>query len=491
MKTITSVSKLRLKFPGEKELLFKDLSVSVNKGEKVLLLGPSGCGKSTLLQVLSGLIPQAIELPIKSETIQVPDKMGFVFQDPDSQFCMPFADEELAFVLENLQVPRAEMTSRIHDLLETVALDLDNIHTRIHSLSGGMKQRLAIAAVLALDPEVLFLDEPTALIDEKGTKQVWDTVKTNAKEKTIIIVEHKVEQIIDFIDRVIVFTTDGNILADGDPSTIFTNYKEELKQYGIWYPGAWEDFIKNRDPRHLTTEDSNHNDLWLENFRGYRKKEVCISLDNAKAYSGEWIAVIGENGAGKSSLLLSLMQLLNTDGEYQINGKSINNIEDLHKVAYFVFQNPEYQFVTNTVLDEITYKLNGEKDKGKKTLDKRAEELLKIFGLHDKQKQHPYHLSLGQKRRLSVATAFLQNPKIMFLDEPTFGQDSQNTFELLELIEIERRKGTIIIMVTHDSNIVQHFATRVWEVRDGMVIDDWEKTENKQGTKENLYEYIL
>ncbi|MFZ2674670.1 MAG: ABC transporter ATP-binding protein, partial [Trichococcus flocculiformis] len=153
------VEKLKLKFPGDAELLFRDLSFSVAEGEKVLLLGPSGCGKSTLLQVLSGLIPQSIEVPMKAEKLVTPASWGYVFQDPDSQFCMPYVDEELAFVLENLAVPREEMAAKIDFALRQVGLELADSHIPIESLSGGMKQRLAIASVLVLDPEVLFLDE--------------------------------------------------------------------------------------------------------------------------------------------------------------------------------------------------------------------------------------------------------------------------------------------------------------------------------------------
>ena len=482
MNDVSSVKKLRVKFPDEDKLLFKDLSVSIRQGEKVLLLGPSGCGKSTLLQVLSGLIPNSIDIPIKSDEIQIPDKWGFVFQDPDTQFCMPYADEELAFVLENLQVPRVEMRSKIEELLNSVGLQLNNIHTSIQRLSGGMKQRLAISSVLALDPDVIFLDEPTALIDEKGTKQIWETVKNIWKNKTLIIVEHKIEQIIDFVDRIIVFTPGGEILADGDPSYIFSHYIEELKQYGIWYPGAWNDYKKAPPTNNETIQK---NTLFVENFKGFHNKKRKIFLERTTVQSGEWITVVGENGAGKSTLLLSLMQLLRTAGSYQINEITINKINDLYGNVYLVFQNPEYQFVTNSVYGEVTYELNNDLE-----VAGRAKEVLTTFGLIDKQNQHPFHLSVGQKRRLSVASAFVQKPKVLLLDEPTFGQDSQNTFKILEWLDYERQKGTIIIMVTHDSNIVQQFATRVWEVKNGEVAVDRQIGNNKL-SEEKWYEHIL
>ncbi|VTR63149.1 ABC transporter-like protein [Actinobacillus pleuropneumoniae] len=161
--------------------MFKDLSFSAARGEKVLLLGPSGCGKSTLLQVLSGMIPRATEVPMKCEAQLVPRSWGYVFQDPDTQFCMPYVDEELAFVLENLSVPRDEMKERMQAVLHEVGLDLQELHVPIGHLSQGMKQRLALASALLLEPEVLFLDEPSALLDPEGREQIWSAVKPYRK----------------------------------------------------------------------------------------------------------------------------------------------------------------------------------------------------------------------------------------------------------------------------------------------------------------------
>jgi energy-coupling factor transport system ATP-binding protein len=481
------VDQLRLKFPGDDALLFKDLTLSFKKGEKVLILGPSGCGKSTLLQAISGLIPKTIEVPMKYQQIQYPESWGYVFQDPDSQFCMPFVDEELAFVLENLSMPRIDMPKRIDELLALVGLDLENRHTPISALSGGMKQRLAIASVLALEPECLFLDEPTALIDVEGTNQIWDTVKYVAREKTVIIVEHKIDHVIDFVDRVIVFNDNGEMIADDDAVTVFRMYHQELKQFGIWYPGVWDDYPT---PLGQDVPSISKHTVVLDSFKGYRRKEVKIQLEKASVQPGEWIMVTGENGSGKSTLLLSLMQLLKTSGTFQLNGKVIETMKQLQQEVYFVFQNPEYQFITNTVYDEIAYALKN-KNENPDSIKERVEELLTIFGLVQKQNHHPYHLSLGQKRRLSVATAFVENPKLLLLDEPTFGQDSRNTFNLLELLEKERQTGRIIIMVTHDPEVVKRYATRVWEVHNGVVTNDFQQERLQMETKRIAYAHNI
>ncbi|WP_078549047.1 ABC transporter ATP-binding protein [Litchfieldia alkalitelluris] len=472
MTTIASVTNLRLKFPGAESLLFKDLSLSFSKGEKVLILGPSGSGKSTLLQVLTGLIPNSVEVPIKADEIKTPESWGFLFQDPDSQFCMPYIDEEIAFVLENLRVPREKMEKYIRYYLEQVGLDFKNIHTNIQTLSGGMKQRLAIASVLALEPDVMFLDEPTAMLDPDGTKEVWNTIKKVSEDKTLIIVEHKIEHIIGIVDRVILMNNNGEIIADGQKEAIFQNYKDFLITEGIWYPGVWEDYIcysKKQTPQIASIETESS--ITLTDFSGYRGKEKKIEVDHVNVKPGEWIAVLGDNGAGKSTLLHSLMKLIKTKGSYQIFEEDEKQIKKITDYVTFVFQNPEFQFVTNSVYDEIAYTLRLDKWTEEKIED-RVKELLNFYHLDSRKDNHPYQLSMGQKRRLSVAAAIVKEQPILLLDEPTFGQDAKNTFAILEQLEAWREKGTTIIMVTHDLDIVKYFVSRVWIIEKGKLTED-------------------
>jgi energy-coupling factor transport system ATP-binding protein len=468
-----AVEGLRLKFPGSDGLLFEELSLSVRHGEKVLLLGPSGCGKSTLLQVLSGLIPQAIEVPMLCDSSVVPAASGYLFQDPESQFCMPFVDEEIAFVLENIQVPRPDMAGLIRQYLEQVGLQLPDPHVPIASLSQGMKQRLALASLLALQPEVWFLDEPTSLLDPEGTKQVWTTVKEVTRDQTVIIVEHKIDEIVDFVDRVVLFDYEGSILADGEPASVFRDHKRELQEYGIWYPGVWSDYTAS--PRYwdatkrggaLPSDGAVEPLLKLRQWSGYRGKAPRIQVDAAEAAAADWIAVVGENGAGKSTLLQGLMQLIPTKGEYKVRGNLVRGFEDIGDSTGYVFQNPEMQFVTDSVKEELAFNFRRDGDP-EALVQEKTEQLLKQFGLAGHRELHPYQLSLGQKRRLSVAAATVKQQRVLLLDEPTFGQDAENTFALLELLEGWRRQGTLIIMVTHDPELVRYFATTVWEVENG------------------------
>ncbi|MDR6882910.1 ABC transporter ATP-binding protein [Bacillus sp. 3255] len=464
------VTNLKLKYPGEEvPLLFQGVSLSVRPGEKVLLLGPSGCGKSTLLQVLSGIVPDIIELPLKADHVAVPSRWGYVFQDPDAQFCMPYVDEEIAFVLENMQVPREEMPAQIEHYLQLVGLRLEDSHTLISQLSQGMKQRLAIASVLALEPEVLFLDEPTALLDEEGTQLVWETIRSVSADKTLVIVEHKIDGILDLVDRLIVLSPEGELMADGSPSAVFSTYRQQLADYGIWYPGVWDDMGYPAASARSAARADHQPIMRLDGFIGLRGGTIRTSVDNLNVYPGDWIAVTGGNGAGKSSLLLAMMRLIPTRGSCRVEGAKGGKIEQLAEHVGFVFQNPEFQFVTNSVEEELAYSLP--EGGGSAAQQAHMHELLRQYDLLGLRKRHPFQLSMGQKRRLSVATAMVRGPRILLLDEPTFGLDAHGTMRMLEQLERLRAAGTAIVMVTHDDEIVQRCATRVWQVEAGRVTE--------------------
>jgi len=463
----TSVTNLKLKFAGEDALLFRGVSLAFRRGEKTLLLGPSGCGKSTLLQVLSGIIPGSIDVPMIADDVQVPERWGFVFQDPDTQFCMPYADEELAFALENQNIPREHMPALIRDYISQIGLVLEDVHAPIQEMSQGMKQRLAIASALAMKPDVLFLDEPTALLDPEGTEQVWRTIRTLPPEMTMIVVEHKIEGVMDLFDRVVVIAPDGTVMADGAPDEVLQRYRPELRKYGIWYPGAWADHLEGRAVKER--EQSIRPEpllLRMERFRGKRGKHTVIEAEQAAVAPGEWIGITGPNGAGKSSLLLSIMRLLKTEGTCEIAGEPAARTEQAARLAAYVFQNPELQFITNTVRDEAEYSLAVRGD-DPASRARAADELLDWLGLRELSARHPYQLSTGQKRRLSVAAAIIGGQKLLLLDEPTFGLDASSTFALLGKLEQLRLDGAAILMITHDEYIAEHYCTSRWRVERG------------------------
>lgn len=478
-----AVENLRLKFPNEEAFVFKDLSFSVKKGERLLLLGPSGCGKSTLLQVLAGIIPGIVEVPMRCSKQVLPSSWAILFQDPDAQFCMPYMDEELAFVLENRGVAREEMLPRIHEALRKVGLDAEEFHLPIGSLSQGMKQRLALASLLLTEPEVLLLDEPSALLDPEGRRQIWEAVGQVAENRTLLIVEHRIEELLELglVDRVVLFGPQGQLLGQGRPEEVFARCRKELEEYGIWYPGVWDRFQPSARypdiflPAHQVR--SERPIIELSGFQGFRGDRSVIHVEHATVYPGDFIAVTGPNGAGKSSLLLALMGLLPTKGNYLLLGESFGGtkitrrqIRSLSKKIGFVFQNPEFQFIENRVDREIGFSLM-EEGTPSEEVGQRVTHALEQFGLSGLEARHPYQLSLGQKRRLSVAGAAIMGRPVLLLDEPTFGQDAVNTFAILNLCEDLRRQGTAIVMVTHEEQIAERSATRQWEVREGILTD--------------------
>ncbi|MEF2967923.1 ABC transporter ATP-binding protein [Paenibacillus sp. M1] len=471
-----AVQNLRLKFPGECDFIFKDFSFSVERGEKLLLLGPSGCGKSTLLQVLAGVIPGVVEVPMKCSGQIIPPSRGILFQDPDTQFCMPYVDEELAFVLENRNVPREEMLPRMREALRQVGLDFNEIHVLIDSLSQGMKQRLALASILLLDPDVLLLDEPSALLDPEGRRQIWQAVRQIAGQRTLIIVEHRIEELLELglVDRVALIGPSGQLLGQGAPAELFSRCRKEIEAYGIWHPGVWE----GRNRPEMTGRRTDAAPLIeLSEFQGFRQGKEVIRAERAALFPGDFVAVTGPNGAGKSSLLLSLIGLLPSKGEYTLCGQRISGSGSRkRRVRFaadrigFVFQNPEFQFVENEVIKEIAFSMI-EAGVPADEACRRAEKALYEFGLAGLGQRHPYQLSLGQKRRLSVAGAAVMDKPVLLLDEPTFGQDAVNTFAILRFCQELRRKGIAIIMVTHEEKIAETAATRRWEVRNGVLTD--------------------
>jgi energy-coupling factor transport system ATP-binding protein len=308
---------------------------------------------------------------------------------------------------------------------------------------------------------------------------VWETIRYAGEGRTVIIVEHKIEHVLDYVDRVVLFNKSGEIIADGPPGELFAQHRDRLAGDGIWYPGVWDDYVNSgRYAPPLPLPGERTKLIELSDFAVRRGKEEKLRIRGAIVSAGEWIAVVGPNGAGKSTLLLGLMRLLATSGGYKLLERPAAEYRELSGEIAFVFQNPEFQFVTNSVYDEVAFSLRQE---GRSEDEVRAKTsgLLAEFELTERQDNHPFQLSLGQKRRLSVASAIVKEQRILLLDEPTFGQDAKNTFALLERLEAWRRQGTAIVMVTHDPDIVKRFATRVWVVRGGelqadLAPQDWQ-----------------
>ncbi len=456
-----NIRNLNLKFPEAPVKLFTDLNIEVEAGEKVLLLGPSGSGKSTLLNVMGGLIPRVIHTPMKTESIEIPDNNAYVFQDPDSQFTMPTVAEELAFILENRNIPKENMETAMLEALSQTGLDIP-LNLNINNLSGGMKQKLAIASALLQDPDTLFLDEPTSMLDDESASSLWDVIENIWHNRTVVIVEHRVDYIWDKVDRVILMNDQAQITHDGTPDDVLKNYKHLLNEYGVWHPDSWQDA-----PVFNPLPPAKEVLLEIKNLHLERRGMEILHINDLTVSGGEWIMLEGKNGTGKSSLLLAIMKLIPSAGSIYYRNKKVAKTKQIAGEVYPVFQNPELQFITHKVFDEVFINMESRFEYSEAV--KQTEVILQQMGLNNTAHLHPLEISTGQKRRLSVATAFGGVPNILLLDEPTFGLDQKHTFRMLEIFQELTEAGTAIIMITHDENIKIRYPSRRLIIEDGML----------------------
>ena len=443
----------------------------------MLLLGPSGSGKSTLLAALAGVLGDdgAAGDGESAGTLTVGGRdpraargvAGLVLQDPDSQVIMARVGDDVAFGCENLGVPRDEIWPRVREALDAVGLAVPLEHPT-EALSGGQKQRLALAGALAMRPGLLLLDEPTANIDPDGVREVRDAVaavlaRTGA---TAVIVEHRVDAWLDVVDRIVVLSADGGVVADGAPREVLAVQGTALAAAGVWVPGREPGVRRASGP----APDARPGLLIADRLRvGREPRHPLPGITDTELAAGSVIALTGPNGAGKTTLALTLGGLLApAAGEVRATptlaaGKDARPIrwrsrELLTRIGT-VFQTPEHQFLATTVRDELAI--------GPRALQlsesessARVDELLERLGLAALAGANPFTLSGGQKRRLSVAAVLATRPRVLVLDEPTFGQDAVTWAALVTLLEELRSSGTAIVVATHDRRFVEAIGAR-------------------------------
>nr|WP_155671463.1 ABC transporter ATP-binding protein [Ornithinibacillus caprae] len=466
-----------------KNPLLHNLSFTLHENEITLLMGASGSGKSTISLCLNGLYPEAVEgfargdIYFQGKHIQdfpkgkLNQEIGIVFQDPESQFCMITVEDELAFTLENLNVPASEMAKRISEVLQ--AVDMESCKKeKIHELSGGQKQKIALAAVLLLEPELLILDEPTANLDPVSSIEFIHLIQQLQKERkmSIFIIEHQADDWLDITNRIIVLGRNGDIIADHHPEIAFTEKRQVLEKEGIFLPKAYDRSLDFDGPSPSPVAKDKVC-LSIRDLSFRRKKQPILQGIDLDIHQGEFLAIVGENGAGKSTLLQLIAGLIKKDsGDIDLFGKPISKWKEseLRKRLGYVFQNPEHQFITDTVYDELTFglKLNGFTQS---EMDKNANRLMRQFHLENHTFSNPFSLSGGQKRRLSVATMLDETPDILLFDEPTFGQDANTTAELMDMIFDLKTNGTSIVFVTHDMDLVDTYCESVYVLHDGKI----------------------
>jgi energy-coupling factor transport system ATP-binding protein len=462
-----------VRHPGRRAWALRGVDLVIEAGERVLLLGPSGAGKSTLLAAIAGLLdPEAVELTGSLlvdglDPREARDRTGLLFQDPEAQIVMARAGDEVAFGLENRCVPPEAIWARVDAALAAVDFPYGR-ERRTDALSGGEQQRLALAATLALAPGLLMLDEPTSNLDPDAAADVR-TVVGQAVDRlgaTLILVEHRVGEFLPLVDRVVVLEPGGGVVADGRPRTVFADHGARLGEAGVWIP----DQPPAAAPRAPAPPPET---LVIAEAATYRYPgEMRDALDAASLSlrSSEALALVGPSGSGKSTLALLLAGLLVpfagsvVAGEALAPGRGHEPIagwpaRDLAARIGTVFQDPEHQFLTGSVRDEL---LLGPRRAGIATSEAaaRADELLERLRLTHLAEANPFTLSGGEQRRLSVASALATAPRLLVLDEPTFGQDRRTWGELVSLLSALRDDGRGICVATHDRAFEHAIADR-------------------------------
>jgi len=517
---LVRVREVRITHEGADAAAPDGASLDVRPGEVVLLLGPSGSGKSTLTLALNGLIPHDVPAVVTGE-VEVAGRdarvtpvsvlsqhVGMVFQDPDAQLVTGTVLDEVAFGPENLRVPVGDVLARAETALRRVGL-WERRGDNPDRLSGGGRQRLAIAAALALGSELLVLDEPTANLDPQGIDEVYAALAevVASGDRAILLVEHNLDAAVGLVQRVVVLDAHGRTIADGPVDDVLRGRAQELHDLGVWLPTSTLAALRLRragfvlDPLPLTPAElrasleaqgerpphpaeqpasptpalAAESRAPLISVRGMTlrrgRTEVLHDID-LEIGAGEFVAVVGANGAGKTSLVQAIAGVLRPPrGTVRVDGLDVARADARALAAHigFVFQNPEHQFIAHTVHDELAH---GLRRLPAAEADARIADVLARFGLTGKEALHPFLLSGGQKRRLSVGTALVAGAPVLALDEPTFGQDRARADELLGLLAALNADGTTVIVVTHDMQLVTEYARRTIVLRAGRILAD-------------------
>jgi energy-coupling factor transport system ATP-binding protein len=510
-----SVQGVTFTYHGADRPALRGVSFAQNAGEMIGVMGASGAGKSTLAKCLNRIVPEfedgdfhgAIRIAGESlEVLRVCDvapKVGMVFQDFESQLFSTNVAHEVAFAMEQVGMDRAEMDRRILPALEAVGLRGFE-HRDPMSLSGGEKQRLAIASVLALRPSVIVLDEPTTDLDPEGRAEVFELIKRlRGQGLSLIVIEHESEEL-RAADRIVVLR-EGEIAADGPPSEVFAR-TELLTACGVRPPGLGhalellgieaqpksvdqaQDEIVRAYPRMARTAGGKVADsqpqppssrgqpfIGIENVSySYAGGPRVLDSIDLKVEAGEFLAIVGQNGSGKTTLAKHIVGLLQpATGRVTIDGKDraqMRPAETAREVAY-VFQNPDHQIFAATVEEEVAF---GPRNFGlpDDEIRRRCDEALEAVGLQNERLSDPFLLSKGERQRLAVASVLVLRPRMLILDEPTTGLDHREQLRMMALVRDLNRSGIAIVIITHTPWLVAEYARRVVLMRKGAKIFD-------------------
>lgn len=490
------ISNLSYKYPGSEEYILKNISLTVNPGALTLVIGPSGSGKSTLLRCINGLIPHfsggeiagQIEVfgldPINQGVDEMAKMVGMVFQEPESQFVFDLVEDELAFVLENQGMERNAMHHRVNAILGD--LGIQYLRTKkIRELSGGEKQKVAIASVLVAQPEVLLLDEPTSQLDPTAADDILEYI-TSVKEKlkiTVMISEHRLERLLPFTDQVI-YIGDDHKIEYGSPEDV-------IPTKNIAPPIVKIARKLKLDPLPLVLEDFPNTDLGIinkvENSSGNKAsitKRELFSIKNLSTtingkeilkdvsldlHEGEIIALVGKNGAGKTTILRSILGLITSTGKKYLKGEDISDYSSGELIKYFAClpQNPNDLLFAESILEELQITL---KNFHLEKTDPQLITFLQKFNLAKKCLRYPRDLSIGEIQRTALAAITIHDPRIILLDEPTRGLDYSTKENLAKILQDWRSEGRSILLITQDVEFAAKVADRAAILESGEII---------------------
>ena len=523
METIINVDDVSFSYGTQTEQALSHVSLSVNKGDFIGIIGPSGAGKSTLAACLSGAVPHhytgtffgSVKVDGRDtcevSLTDVSQIVGSVLQDIDTQMVASVVEDEMLFGLENFGVPHDQIEQRVSETLKTVGIS-DLRDREIATLSGGQKQKVAIAAILAMRPRVLVLDEPTAALDPASSTLVFETLReaNRALGITIVVVEQKVALLSEYCNRVLVFNH-GEIALQGEPHEVFA-HADELRAIGVDCPRVTRIFNSLEadglasgtpcldvdeaerlitgivDPAHASSDvqapaGSPHAPSLRPHAKdaepvltfnhvefAYPNGGAAVHDLNLTLYRGELVGIVGQNGAGKTTLTKLLNGLLRPSfGSVRIAGMDTHDVPTSAIAARCatLFQNPDRQICKDTVLEEVAFGLTLH-GVGDQEARRRAAAAAERFGLP--LDESPFSLSRGQRQMVALASVVVLDPEVVLLDEPTSGLDYRECMTVMETVREMAERGCAVIMVCHDMEVVSDFAERLVVMANGRIL---------------------
>lgn len=503
------------KYFSQMEPTLYDINLTINKGEKVLIVGPSGSGKSTIGHCINGLIPFSMKGEItgslkvcgqetkNSDIFSLSKHVGTVLQDSDGQFVGLSVGEDIAFALENDLVPVGEMRETVQKVADIVGMG-SMLKSSPYELSGGQKQRVSFAGVMVDDVDILLFDEPLANLDPATGKTAIALIDDVHKQfgKTVIIIEHRLEDVLyRNVDRIIVIS-DGRIVADKSPDEIMASgilpelgireplYVTAMKYAGIevtpeMHAGRMEtlDTAAVKEPllkwasQKIQKEEQPERPVILEaehmDFQ-YTSRRKNLQDINFRIHEGEMVSIVGTNGAGKSTLAKVICGFVHEDrGCIRYYGEDIKDwtIKERGQKIGYVMQNPNQMISKPMIYDEVALglKIRGASED---VIEERVDKALRVCGLYPFKKWPVSALSFGQKKRVTIASMLVLDPQILILDEPTAGQDYRHYTDIMEFLKSLNDSGVTIIMITHDMHLMLEYTPHAIVIHDGRIIGD-------------------